>query len=585
MQHESTALSAQLGRTFELMALGNRTCFRLEVPMKVSSSILCSVLAAFGGEHVARAQAMPTAAEVPTTTSDSPPSNVSPAAPVSRGPGTILGPDETAGYHNGTFFVRDRSDTFRFYLQGRVHADWLGQFAPGVSSLPAGSGVFNGFYLRRARLEVGGEFFQRWQWQLSGEFSSSTSVDNAAGTQVTPTCAPSAPGSTDLSCNNRENPVDNPNVKAIPTDVYVNYGGSPGANLQVGQFLVPFSFENPLGDNTTPFLERSLAVRNVGVPLLRDLGAMFWGEAPDRAYYYKLAILDGDGPNRVNPDRRYDVAGRVVVRPFMHGESSATPYTKWAHLGLSARAGSRDARTVGYDLPSLTTQGGFAFWKPTYKDSQGSTVHILPSGSLWALAADLYLPLGPFDVTAEFIYARNDTREASDGLQLSSAARLGRLEGYGWYTQVGYWIIGDQSVVGLPNHGRPVHLDPSEPQRPWKAGVQALAKFEQLHLTYRGASRAGAADALTPDGDIDVDAVELGVNYWLTRHLRIGVNYSLYLFPDSAPLTASSAGGPVQSSAQRAIAPGQILGKGLDDGARDTGHTLNELQARLGVQF
>ena len=82
-----------------------------------------------------------------------------------------------------------------------------------------------------------------------------------------------------------------------------------------------------------------------------------------------------------------------------------------------------------------------------------------------------------------------------------------------------------------------------------------------------------------------MDTVEFGINYWATRHLRVGFNYSLYLFPDSAPLTASSAGGPVQTSTQRAVAPGQVLAKGVDDTARDSSHTLNELSVRVGVQF
>ncbi|MBV9950162.1 MAG: hypothetical protein JOZ69_25200 [Myxococcales bacterium] len=500
------------------------------------------------------------------------------AAPPVAGP--ALG--ETSGYHNGTFFVRDKTDSFRFYLQGRVHADWLGQFGPGTSSLPPGSGIVNGFFLRRARAEMGGEFFGQWQWQLGAEFSSATTIDNAAATLAQPTCGVSATTAA-VSCNNRSSAVDNLSVKAIPTDVYVNYAPSPWANFELGQFLVPFTLENPLGDNTTPFLERSLPVRNIGVPLLRDIGLMFWGEAPDQTLYYKVSVLDGDGPNRVNVDSRYDVAGRVVARPFVKTSPS---FTKFAQVGFSARVGSRDPKAVGYDLPSLTTQGGYAFWKPTYKDSAGHTVHILPSASQWALAGDIYLPLGNFDVTAEFIYMVDDTREALDQLQISPfTERTGELKGYGWYGQIGYWIVGDQTVVGAPNHGRPVHLDPSRPQRPWKQGLQVLAKFEQLHLTYDGASRGGASDSATPNGNVDVDSVGLGVNYWLTRHLRVGVNYTLYDFPSSAPLTATAAGGPVQSSNQRAVAPAQLLAKGVDDSARDSAHLLHEVQARVGVQF
>ncbi len=187
----------------------------------------------------------------------------------------------TAGYRNGTFFLRDPSDVFRLYIQGRVHADWLDQIGPGVSSLPAGSGVEHGFFLRRARIELAGEFFETWQWWVGAEFSSATSIDNAAANQATPTCSVAANSA--LSCvTAKENPVENPTVKAIPTDVFVNFGPSPWTNLQVGQFYLPFSLENRISDNTMPFLERSLAVRTLAAPLQRDIGAMFWGESPDR---------------------------------------------------------------------------------------------------------------------------------------------------------------------------------------------------------------------------------------------------------------------------------------------------------------
>jgi hypothetical protein len=486
----------------------------------------------------------------------------------------------TAGYHNGTFFLRDKSDIFRLYVLGRVHADWLDQLGAGVTSLPPGSGVVDGFFLRRARIELAGEFYQKWQWWVGAEFSSATAIDDAAGNQGTPTCT-TLPNSA-LTCTVKSNPVDSATVRAIPTDVFVNYGPTPWTNVQVGQYYLPFTLENRISDNTMPFLERSLVVRNIGAPLQRDIGAMFWGEAPSRTLYYAVALLNGDGPNRPNVDSRYDVSGRALVRPFA---LSASP-SKWGQIGFSARAGSRDPALVGYDLPTFTTQGGFPFWKPTYRDSFGRTIHIMPASSQWALAGDVFLPVGNLDLTAEFVYQHEDTREAVDGFQLSPfTERTGDLSGYGWYVQAGYWIFGDRDIIGPPSYGRPIHVDLTKPQKRPQEGVEVLAKFEQLHLTYAGNSRGGALDSLTPNGNIDVDALGLGANYWATKHLRVGVNYSVFFFPNSEPVTPSSPGGPVQGPDQRAVAPGQLLVRGVDDGSRNSGHDIHEIQVRVGVQF
>ena len=131
----------------------------------------------------------------------------------------------------------------------------------------------------------------------------------------------------------------------------------------------------------------------------------------------------------------------------------------------------------------------------------------------------------------------------------------------------------------------PPHVDFSKEKKLPEHSVQLVAKLEQLRLDYRGADRQGTPDAKNTDGEINVDAIGLGVNYFFTRHVRTTLNYVYYSFPESAPTTASAAGGPTQTSAQRAVAPGQGLDKGADDSARDGAHALHELSARIAIQF
>jgi hypothetical protein len=90
-------------------------------------------------------------------------------------------------------------------------------------------------------------------------------------------------------------------------------------------------------------------------------------------------------------------------------------------------------------------------------------------------------------------------------------------------------------------------------------------------------------DTKNADGNIKVNAFSLGFNYWATRHIRLTANYVLNMFPDSAPTSASAMGGPVQSSTNRAIAPGNTLGKAVNDDARDNAHVLHEFLLRAAV--
>jgi phosphate-selective porin len=496
----------------------------------VRFSIVASIALSMGLSSTAFAQAEPLPPPYAPTWSLYPP-----PLPASAPPYVPAPPLEAwhSGYHNGNFYVRSSDDVFRLYVQGRVHVDNYQAFGPGLNELAPGGAPAHGFTLRRARLELGGEFFQRWQWQIGAEFAPSAD-DNVAANTDSLVCKVNATTAA-MTCTPQENAVDNPSAKPAPTDAFINYAPSPWANVQVGQFYLPFTLENRISDNTTAFLERALVVRNIGVPSQRDIGAMFWGESPDRVLYYTVGIFNGDGPNRPNADSRYDFAGRAFVRPL----ARSSGILKWAEIGASVHAGSRDPTKVGYDMPSLTTAEGYAFWKPTYTDSNGRLIHIMPSAAQEAVGGDLYVPLGRFDVTGEFVYADYQTREAVDGYQISPfTERLGALQGWGYYAQLGFWALGDQDILGYPSYGKPIHVDLSQPQQRPRHGVQLVARVEQLGLTYKGSSRGGTDDSKTPSGSVDVTSFTLGANYWATRHLRVSLNYAYYDLPSHATLSS-----------------------------------------------
>jgi hypothetical protein len=381
--------------------------------------------------------------------------------------------------------------------------------------------------------------------------SAGNATDNVSGQNVTPTCGYGANGAE--TCANQSSAVEAATVKPIPTDNFINFVADPAFNVQVGQYLVPFSFENRISDNTTPFMERSLAVRNLGVPNQRDIGAMVWGDLAGGLVGYSVGMYDGDGPNRPNQDDRFDYYGRVVLHPFAHAEGTAS----WIQVGLSGHVGTRDSTLIGYDMPSLTTQSGYVFWKPTYKDSYSRLTHIIPSDVQSAGGVDVFVPLDRFDFAAEAILANYQTREAVDGAQLSPyTQRLGSLSGLGSYVQVGVWVLGDRSIIGFPGTSKPLHIDLTKPSTVVPgSGVEILAKWEHFAVDYEGASRGGKNDKKTPNGTTEDEAFSLGVNYWATKHVRATVNYVLNTFPDG------SAGAPV------------------------IGNVMHEVAARAGVQF
>jgi hypothetical protein len=230
----------------------------------------------------------------------------------------------------------------------------------------------------------------------------------------------------------------------------------------------------------------------------------------------------------------------------------------------------------------MSTQGAYTFWSST-----AGTTRIIPSGIQEAFAGELRIPLEMVDLTGEFVYVKNGTREAIDGLEAKYTERKGDLSGYGYYAQLGFWPLGHRDINGQPGYENPSHVDFKKADSPDPArALQLLLKWEQLNVTYKSASRSGTANAAT-DGDIKVNAFSFGANYWATKHVRLSLNYVLNMFPDSAPGSCppSIPNCTKQSSTQRAQAPGNKLDNGVNDDAKVNAHVSHELLGRMAIAF
>src|SRR5262249_3432497 len=145
--------------------------------------------------------------------------------------------------------------------------------------------------------------------------------------------------------------------------------------------------------------------------------------------------------NRPSVDARVDFMGRIFVRPFAGVGSS--DLARFTQIGVSARHGDRDPSHVGYDYAPMITAQGFVLWKPTYTDSLGRQVHIIPSGAQNTIGGELRIQVSRFALQGEAYYVINNTREAVDGYQLTNTERLGRMKGVAWYAQASVWPVGD----------------------------------------------------------------------------------------------------------------------------------------------
>ncbi len=466
-----------------------------------------------------------------------------------------------AGYRGGRFYLRDTTDNFRLYPSAMLLLDadaWAGK---GVADV-RGSSLRPRLAARAARLGLGGQVLDGIDWLLVFA-ADGQSLSNPSGTNENRAAAPGeAPDTTSARYASAQTPG---NAAGI-LDAWVNFRALPVLNVMVGQYRTPFTMQNTTPLSALPFHERPLT-SSFGMPGARDIGATLWGDVRAAGLSYYVGAYEGDGKNRPGVDARADLMARVTWQPLAKLVDSLKDF----RIGASIRGGSRDGTRVEYDYPAMSTQQGFVFWQPVYRDALGRWVHVVPADQQRAIAFELWVPWKRLDVQSELVLLKNRTREAVEGFQTTNTERIGTLEGAAGYLQVGYTLFGAPRMMGAAGRGvRPISLDFTKPAPLLPPqSLELLVRAEVLGATYSGASRGGVADTSGGlDGKIKARSLGLGVNYWASRHARISANWIVYSFPGSG------------TPSNRAVAPGQLASP-----ARAGAHVMHELGLRFGVML
>lgn len=113
-------------------------------------------------------------------------------------------------------------------------------------------------------------------------------------------------------------------------DLYFRYKPMKALNIELGQFKIPFSYENEnCGPTTVEFIEYSyittyLARNNArydGIAATgRDIGFQIYGGFIERDGYsiinYNLGVFNGSGINAKDHNSSKDIIARLVIKPF-----------------------------------------------------------------------------------------------------------------------------------------------------------------------------------------------------------------------------------------------------------------------------
>lgn len=177
------------------------------------------------------------------------------------------------------------------------------------------AGINDRFLVRRARLNVRGNFGKDFGFKLESDFGANT-LGASSG------------------------------YRAQLTDLYVEWTAHPEAQLRLGQFKTPFGWEQLMSDTTNPFVERSLPSDRLTVS--RQIGLMLFGSAAEKRVEYSAGVFNGNGVNNSNNDTDdFLAAARVGVVAWQgkFHEKNAL----WS-VGVNAFGDEAPARRTGLGL-------------------------------------------------------------------------------------------------------------------------------------------------------------------------------------------------------------------------------------------
>jgi phosphate-selective porin OprO/OprP len=169
---------------------------------------------------------------------------------------------------------------------------------------------YNGFDIRRARLDFQGDFSTKWGYRILVDF-----VGNSGG--------------------NGTAPAGGALFSPALMDAYISYKAFDFLKITAGQFLLPFSQENLTPDRSLETVDRSQVVSallarkgdvsnglidSIGNQNGRDIGLMVNGSLIkiENRYLldYYVTLVNGAGINELENNQSKDIGGRLIFHPF-----------------------------------------------------------------------------------------------------------------------------------------------------------------------------------------------------------------------------------------------------------------------------
>jgi phosphate-selective porin len=295
-------------------------------------------------------------------------------------------------------YVTPRGSEFKLVLGGFIQMNLEDGDVSAFEGRWGSNAVKDRFRIRRARLNLTGDFAENFDFKIEGDFGQGDGLNS-----------------------NR--------TAFSATDIFVNWHQFPEAQIKVGQWKAPFGLEQLTPDTALFLAERSLPTGAITPD--RQIGAQIWGKpftniwpAQKDLLTYYAGIFNGNGRNvSVNDNNNFMYVGRLELMPFkgkIFGQDSSLK------LGGDALNSRDDKGTnISQSLNLLVNADG------------SLSQFVLPGAeerTAWAI--DAALKLGPFDLIGEYL------EEYVDGRTVNGVPPgFADFTTSGFYVTTGYFLI------------------------------------------------------------------------------------------------------------------------------------------------
>src|SRR6266478_4133318 len=168
-------------------------------------------------------------------------------------------------------YVVPRASEFKLVLGGYIQANFEGIDVSPFEGRFGSNALKERFRLRRARINLTGDFAEQFDFKIEGDFENSDGISSSR-------------------------------TAFSGTDIFVNWHQFPEAQVKVGQWKAPFGLEQITPDQYLIIIERSLPTgaitpeRQIGVQVWGKPFTNVWPDEKDLLTYY-AGIFNGNGRN------------------------------------------------------------------------------------------------------------------------------------------------------------------------------------------------------------------------------------------------------------------------------------------------